>query len=140
MSKYKKVRCKCSKCNKPFSAMSTISLCAECRRKEEETELNKAGHRVAHRAVRSFGDSVMESLALLNARTSKEYEDSEAEVKAREAEEERKNSIHSENQCKDCCSWFVITVGEKEFYEANGLDLPKRCPACRAARKTNKLK
>lgn len=140
MSKYKKVHCKCSKCNKPFSSMYIASLCAECRRKEEESELYEAGHRVTHRAVRSFGDSVMESLALLDARTSKEYEDSEAEVKAREAEEERKNSVHSENKCKDCHSEFVITIGEKEFFETNGLDLPKRCPACRAARKANKLR
>lgn len=133
MSKYKKVRCKCSKCNKPFSAMSAASLCAECRRKEEEAELNKAGHHVAHRAVRSFGDSIRESTSLLSAKLSKAVKDSEAE-------EERKNSIHSENQCKDCSSWFVVTVGEKEFYDARELNLPKRCPACRATRKANKLK
>ncbi len=38
--------------------------------------------------------------------------------------------------CKDCGQEFVWTVGEQEFYQQKGLtNEPKRCPACRRARK-----
>ena len=38
--------------------------------------------------------------------------------------------------CKDCGKEFNMTPGEVKFYEANHLKLPKRCPDCRATRKT----
>ena len=37
--------------------------------------------------------------------------------------------------CKDCGNEFVITVSEQKFYESKELALPKRCEACRKARK-----
>ncbi len=41
--------------------------------------------------------------------------------------------------CRDCGSPFVFTSGEQEFYANRGFDNePSRCPACRAARKTER--
>lgn len=38
--------------------------------------------------------------------------------------------------CVDCHATFVFGDGERRFYEARGLtELPRRCPACRDARK-----
>ena len=38
--------------------------------------------------------------------------------------------------CKDCGAEFVFTVGEQEFYIEKGFDNePKRCLACRRAKK-----
>ena len=39
--------------------------------------------------------------------------------------------------CRDCGQEFVWTAGEQEFYHARGLtNEPRRCPACRQARKS----
>ena len=41
--------------------------------------------------------------------------------------------------CKDCGAEFVFTVGEQEFYKEKGFDNePKRCLACRRAKKALK--
>ena len=38
--------------------------------------------------------------------------------------------------CQDCGKEFVFTVGEQEFYKEKGFENePKRCKACRDARK-----
>lgn len=38
--------------------------------------------------------------------------------------------------CKDCGKEFVFTVGEQNFFEANGLTHdPVRCVPCRRAKK-----
>lgn len=37
--------------------------------------------------------------------------------------------------CTDCGNGFIWTEGEQEFYTLNKLADPKRCPACRKARK-----
>jgi CxxC-x17-CxxC domain-containing protein len=38
--------------------------------------------------------------------------------------------------CRDCHQAFTFTVGEQEFYASRGLlNVPSRCPACRAAHK-----
>lgn len=38
--------------------------------------------------------------------------------------------------CADCGQQFVFTASEQEFYEEKGFtNEPKRCPACRRARK-----
>ena len=37
--------------------------------------------------------------------------------------------------CLDCQRSFLFTVGEQAFYEERGLAEPKRCHACRAARR-----
>ena len=38
--------------------------------------------------------------------------------------------------CVDCGAEFVSTVGEQEFYKEKGFDNePKRCLACRRAKK-----
>ncbi len=42
-------------------------------------------------------------------------------------------------QCSDCSSDFVFTAGEQEFFEQKGLvNVPKRCPECRSARKKSR--
>jgi hypothetical protein len=37
--------------------------------------------------------------------------------------------------CTDCRTAFTIDVGEQRFFEARGYSLPKRCPACRQAKR-----
>ena len=44
---------------------------------------------------------------------------------------ERKNTIWMRRECKDCGRTFEITLGEKEYFERNGLNLPTRCDDCR---------
>ena len=39
--------------------------------------------------------------------------------------------------CSDCNAQFTFTVGEQEFYQSRGFtNEPRRCPECRAARKS----
>lgn len=38
--------------------------------------------------------------------------------------------------CTDCGSGFRLTLGEKEFLEKKHLELPKRCPQCRAKKRS----
>jgi DNA replicative helicase MCM subunit Mcm2 (Cdc46/Mcm family) len=38
-------------------------------------------------------------------------------------------------KCQDCGAEFVFTAREQEFYEQNNFSEPKRCKACRDARK-----
>lgn len=42
----------------------------------------------------------------------------------------------SSRVCVDCGKTFTITVGEKEYFESKGFELPKRCSKCRKAKKT----
>lgn len=43
-------------------------------------------------------------------------------------------------KCQGCQAAFVFTGGEQEFFRSRGFDnLPTRCPACRDARKREKL-
>ena len=38
--------------------------------------------------------------------------------------------------CRDCSGSFIWTAGEQQFYQEKGLvNLPARCPECRANRK-----
>ncbi len=40
--------------------------------------------------------------------------------------------------CRDCGRDFIFTAGEQEFYASRGLqNEPRRCPDCRAARRTS---
>ena len=40
-------------------------------------------------------------------------------------------------QCSDCGATFTFTAEEQEFFESKGYtNEPKRCPACRQARKS----
>ena len=44
-------------------------------------------------------------------------------------------------KCKDCGADFVFTAGEQEFYAQNGFtNEPKRCKACRDAKKKLSVK
>ena len=44
-----------------------------------------------------------------------------------------------ELQCADCGATFTFTIGEQEFYATKGFtNDPKRCPDCRAARKSDR--
>jgi len=41
-------------------------------------------------------------------------------------------------QCADCGATFTFTANEQEFYQSKGYtNEPKRCPACRQARKAD---
>lgn len=40
-----------------------------------------------------------------------------------------------ERSCDGCGDGFVITASEQEFFLGKGLQLPRRCPACRQARR-----
>ncbi|PPD58756.1 CxxC-x17-CxxC domain-containing protein [Dehalogenimonas etheniformans] len=41
--------------------------------------------------------------------------------------------------CCDCGTNFEFTVAEQEFYQSKGfVNNPKRCPACRATRKSDR--
>ena len=43
-------------------------------------------------------------------------------------------------QCSDCGKTFPFTVEEQEFFASKGYtNEPKRCPACRSARKSERL-
>ena len=42
-------------------------------------------------------------------------------------------------QCSDCGATFTFSAEEQEFFESKGYtNEPKRCPACRQARKTER--
>ena len=42
-------------------------------------------------------------------------------------------------QCSDCGATFIFNAEEQEFFQAKGYtNEPKRCPSCRAARKTQR--
>ena len=38
--------------------------------------------------------------------------------------------------CRDCDTFFRLDVSEHRFHLRGGFDLPTRCRACRAARRT----
>ena len=121
MSKYKKEIKHCEKCNKPFSVFpnSTETLCANCKRNSLEETLRRNGHAPKHRFVRSNMDSVSEQLAIV-----------EAEFNA-----SRDSNTSVQKICRDCGKPFEITRAERIFFESHNMALPKRCPACRKARK-----
>jgi CxxC-x17-CxxC domain-containing protein len=42
--------------------------------------------------------------------------------------------------CSDCSATFAFSVEDQEFYQSKGFtNEPKRCPACRQARKTERF-
>lgn len=43
-------------------------------------------------------------------------------------------------KCKDCKKLFYMDAGEVDFYKRKKLDIPKRCPDCRKARKAKNQK
>lgn len=121
MSKYKKEIKHCEKCNKPFSVFpnSTETLCTSCKRDNLEETLCKNGYAPQHTLVRSFRDSLNEALAIEDA--------------ARRASRDKNTSI--ERMCRDCGKVFKISSAERIFFESHNMALPKRCSACRKARK-----
>lgn len=121
MDKYKKEIKHCEKCNKPFSVFpnSTETRCASCKRNSLEEVLRKNGHAPQHTLVRSFYDSLNEAFAVEDA--------------ARRASLDKNTSV--EKTCRDCGKVFEITRAERVFFESHNMALPKRCPACRKARK-----
>lgn len=121
MGKYKKEIKHCEKCNKPFSVFqnSTETLCASCKKDNLEETLRKNGHAPQHTLVRSFRDSLDEEFAVEDA--------------ARKASLDKNTSI--EKTCRDCGKAFEISRAERIFFESHNMALPKRCPACRKARK-----
>lgn len=40
--------------------------------------------------------------------------------------------------CVECGQDFAFTAGEQEFFESRGFTVPKRCPGCRAARRSRR--
>ena len=121
MSKYKKEIKRCEKCNKPFSVLpnSTETLCAKCKEAVLEDTLLKNGYATKHRFVRSVMDSVSEQHAIV-------------ETKFRAS---RDSNTSVQKTCRDCGKPFEITRAERIFFESHNMALPKRCPACRKARK-----
>ena len=121
MSKYKKEIKHCEKCNKPFSVLpnSTETLCASCKRNNLEETLRRNGHAPQHTLVRNFRDSLNEAFDIEDA--------------ARKASWDENTSI--EKMCRDCGKIFEISRAERIFFESHNMALPKRCPACRKARK-----
>lgn len=121
VGKYKKEIKHCEKCNKPFSVFpnSTETLCASCKRNNLEETLRKNGYAPQHTLVRSFRDSLNEALAVEDA--------------ARRASLDENTSI--EKTCRDCGKVFKISRAERIFFESHNMALPKRCQACRKARK-----
>lgn len=121
MSKYKKEIKHCEKCNKPFSVFpnSTETLCANCKRNNLEETLRKNGHAPQHTLVRSFRDRLNEAFAVEDA--------------AMRASWDKNTSI--KKTCRDCSKVFEISRAERIFFESHNMALPKRCPACRKARK-----
>lgn len=98
---------------------STETLCASCKKDNLEETLRKNGHAPQHTLVRSFRDSLNEAFAVEDA--------------ARRASWDGDTSI--EKTCRDCGKVFEITRAERIFFESHNMALPKRCPACRKARK-----
>lgn len=121
MSKYKKEIKHCEKCNKPFSVFpnSMETLCTSCKRDNLEETLRKNGYAPQHRFVRSNMDSVSERLAIVEAEFNASC-DSNTSV---------------QKMCRDCGKVFKISRAERVFFESHNMALPKRCPACRKARK-----
>ena len=121
MGKYKKEIKHCEKCNKPFSVFpnSTETFCASCKRNNLEETLRKNGHAPQHTLVRRPYDAFKEAFAVEDA--------------ARRASWDGDTSI--EKTCRDCGKVFEITSAERIFFESHNMALPKRCPACRKARK-----
>ena len=40
--------------------------------------------------------------------------------------------------CQDCGAEFIFTAEEQEFFAARSYSEPKRCPTCRASRRTER--
>ena len=38
-------------------------------------------------------------------------------------------------KCLDCGAGFILTLGERQFYQDRNINLPKRCCECRRARR-----
>ena len=45
------------------------------------------------------------------------------------------NLTDYEIQCVDCGQSFIFKAEDQDFYQSRGFSEPKRCPACRQARK-----
>ena len=48
-----------------------------------------------------------------------------------------KRALYKPCVCKDCGAVFELTRSEIAFFNDKGMDLPKRCDACRAKRRQN---
>ena len=121
MGKCKKEIKHCEKCNKPFSVFqnSTETLCTSCKRNNLEETLRKNGYAPQHTLVRRFHDRIKETFAVEDAKI--------------KASLDENTSI--EKTCRDCGKAFKISRAERIFFESHNMALPKRCPACRKARK-----
>lgn len=56
----------------------------------------------------------------------------------REDRENEDGSIERDCIEKRCGSTFIITAGEREYFDQLALHLPKRCKPCRERRKAEK--
>lgn len=121
IGKYKKEIKHCEKCNKLFSVFpnSTETLCKSCKRNNLEETLRRNGHAPQHMLVRRPYDGIEEAFAVEDA--------------ARRASWDWDTSV--QKICRDCGKPFEITRAERIFFESHNMALPKRCPACRKARK-----
>lgn len=121
MGKYKKEIKHCEKCNKPFSVFpnSTETLCSSCKKDNLEETLRRNGHAPQHTLVRNHYDGINEALAVEDA--------------AIRASLDENTSV--QKTCRDCGKAFKVSRAERIFFESHNMALPKRCPACRKARR-----
>ena len=47
-------------------------------------------------------------------------------------------TLDKELTCNDCGNTFIFSEKDQEFFASKGFQEPKRCPACRRARKTKR--
>ena len=125
MSKLKKYQCKCSICNKPFSAYSPDEdKCRKCKEDEQVKKLTENGYAPKKVLVRNRHDCIEAIMAVSDAQFAKDL-----------AEARRKNKIANTIVCKNCGESFDLTVGEVEWYSEHNFVIPTRCPSCRKKRK-----
>ena len=55
---------------------------------------------------------------------------------------EKENTIMKDVKitCKDCGKEFTVSEQEQKWYKDRDFDLPKRCPECRKAKRSNRKK
>ena len=56
-------------------------------------------------------------------------------MKHKNSKDETKDKTNETLQCKECGQLFPFTYSERKFYLNKGLQIPKRCPTCRARRR-----
>ena len=88
----------------------------------------------------SFTRSIREELAAQRAEDRAPAEESASRPEGQPSAPERRTTaasaqVYQQLQCVECGQTFDITEGEFLYYREHNLVLPRRCPACRRARR-----